>query len=180
MRFQESWYSYKGFLVILDGAVHLGPILEIGFGPPTADFGSIWSSQKARKFLHFQNNIKSAYFVFWPLNHLTKNLLSNLIKIFNFRPFLLLEFCLSPKFFGPLSFLCYQFFWSSSFLVLPIVFGPPTMVAAVLLSNWIWIFNFHPLPASWILLVPSTSYANKFFGPPACWSSQMSLVLLPR
>ena len=24
MRFQESWYSYKGFLVILDGAVHLG------------------------------------------------------------------------------------------------------------------------------------------------------------
>ena len=23
-RFQESWYSYKGFLVILDGAVHLG------------------------------------------------------------------------------------------------------------------------------------------------------------
>ena len=24
MRFQKSWYSYKGFLVILDGAVHLG------------------------------------------------------------------------------------------------------------------------------------------------------------
>ena len=24
MRFQERWYSYMGFLVILDGAVHLG------------------------------------------------------------------------------------------------------------------------------------------------------------
>ena len=27
MRFQESWYSYKGFLVILDGEVHLGPYM---------------------------------------------------------------------------------------------------------------------------------------------------------
>ena len=25
-------------------------VLEIGFGPPTADFGSIWSSQTPRKF----------------------------------------------------------------------------------------------------------------------------------
>ena len=24
IRFQEIWYSYMGFLVILDGAVHLG------------------------------------------------------------------------------------------------------------------------------------------------------------
>ena len=23
--------------------------LEIGFGPPTADFGSVWSSEKVRK-----------------------------------------------------------------------------------------------------------------------------------
>ena len=29
-------------------------VLEIGFGPPTADSGSIWSSQKARNFRHFQ------------------------------------------------------------------------------------------------------------------------------
>ena len=29
-------------------------VLEIGFGPPTADFGSICSSQKARNFRHFQ------------------------------------------------------------------------------------------------------------------------------
>ena len=34
------------------------PVLEIGFGPPTADFGSIWSSQKARKFRHFQKTSK--------------------------------------------------------------------------------------------------------------------------
>ena len=26
------------------------PVLEVSFGPPSADFGSIWSSQKARKF----------------------------------------------------------------------------------------------------------------------------------
>ena len=39
------------------------PVLEIGFGPPTADVGSIWSSQKARKFRHFQKTL-SAYFVF--------------------------------------------------------------------------------------------------------------------
>ena len=26
------------------------PVLEIRFGPPTADFWSVWSSQKARKF----------------------------------------------------------------------------------------------------------------------------------
>ena len=28
------------------------PVLEISFGPPTEDFESIWSSQKARKFCH--------------------------------------------------------------------------------------------------------------------------------
>ena len=34
--------------------------VELGFGPPSADFGSIWSSQKARKFRHVQKkNIKS-------------------------------------------------------------------------------------------------------------------------
>ena len=28
------------------------PVLEVSFGPPSADFGSIWSSQKTRKFRH--------------------------------------------------------------------------------------------------------------------------------
>ena len=32
------------------GRGKLRPVLEIWFGPPTADFGSIWYSQKARKF----------------------------------------------------------------------------------------------------------------------------------
>ena len=32
------------------------PILEISFGSPTADFGSIWSFQKLRKFQHVQQN----------------------------------------------------------------------------------------------------------------------------
>ena len=38
-------------------------VLEIGFGPPTADFWSIWSSQKARKFQQIQPTTK-VYFVF--------------------------------------------------------------------------------------------------------------------
>ena len=45
---------------------------------------------------------------------------------------LLLEICLSPKFFGPLSFFCYQIFWSSSFLVLQL-FGPAAMIAAAMI-----------------------------------------------
>ena len=34
------------------GRANLAPVLEIGFSPPTEDFGSIWSSQKAHKFRH--------------------------------------------------------------------------------------------------------------------------------
>ena len=33
-------------------------VLEIGFGLPTADFGSVWSSQKARKFRHVPKALK--------------------------------------------------------------------------------------------------------------------------
>ena len=29
---------------------HEAPVLEIEFGPPHTNFGSVWSSQKARKF----------------------------------------------------------------------------------------------------------------------------------
>ena len=40
------------------------PVLEIGFGPPSADFGSIWSSLKARKFRHVQktSKVRTLYF----------------------------------------------------------------------------------------------------------------------
>ena len=30
------------------------PVLKIKFGPPHADFGSVWSPQKARKFRHME------------------------------------------------------------------------------------------------------------------------------
>ena len=44
----------------------LSPVPEIGFGPPTADFGSIWSSKKARKFQHFQKTSKVRILYFDP------------------------------------------------------------------------------------------------------------------
>ena len=34
------------------------PVLKICFGPPTADFWSVWSSQKARKFRQIQPTTK--------------------------------------------------------------------------------------------------------------------------
>ena len=40
------------------GVMRESPVLEIGFGPPSADFMSIWSSQKARKFRHVQKRSK--------------------------------------------------------------------------------------------------------------------------
>ena len=52
------------------------PVLEIGFGPPTADVGSIWSSQKARK-RHFQKTSKERVLYFDPLHNLIKMLLSH-------------------------------------------------------------------------------------------------------
>ena len=42
------------------------PVLEIGFGPPTADFGSIWSTQKASKFRHFQKHHKCLFCILTP------------------------------------------------------------------------------------------------------------------
>ena len=51
-------------------------VLEIGFGPPTADFGSIWSSQKARKFYIFKKHQKCVFCILTPHN-LIKILLSN-------------------------------------------------------------------------------------------------------
>ena len=35
-----------------------GPVLKIWFGPPNADFWSVWSSQKARKFRQIQPTTK--------------------------------------------------------------------------------------------------------------------------
>ena len=34
------------------------PVLEIEFGPPHTNFGSVWSSQKARKFRQIQPTTK--------------------------------------------------------------------------------------------------------------------------
>ena len=40
------------------------PVLEIGFGSLSADFGSIWSPQKVRKFRHVQktSKVRTLYF----------------------------------------------------------------------------------------------------------------------
>ena len=46
--------------------IGLGPVLEIGFGPPTTVFGSLWSSQKARKFRHIQQTTKTRILCFAP------------------------------------------------------------------------------------------------------------------
>ena len=47
-----------------------GQVLQIGFGPPSTDFGSIWSSQKARKFRHVQKYQKCVLCILTP-DHLT-------------------------------------------------------------------------------------------------------------
>ena len=41
-----------------------GPVLKIWFGPPNADFWSVWSSQKARKFRQIQPTTKVRIFCF--------------------------------------------------------------------------------------------------------------------
>ena len=107
------------------------PVLEISFGLPTANFGSIWSSQKVRKFRHFQTTPKVRILYFDSPTTLSKYSYPIEYEYSIFVLFLLLEFCLSPKLFGSLNFLCYQVFWSSSFLVLLNVFGPPTTVASL-------------------------------------------------
>ena len=47
------------------------PVLEISFGPPDADFGSIWSSHIARNFRHVQktSKVRTLYFDPQSLNH---------------------------------------------------------------------------------------------------------------
>ena len=45
--------SIIGATIGIIGAT-LSPVLKIRFGPPTADFWSVWSSQKARKFQQIQ------------------------------------------------------------------------------------------------------------------------------
>ena len=39
-------------------SIHVGPVLKIEFGPPHADFGSVWLSQKARKYRQMQQMTK--------------------------------------------------------------------------------------------------------------------------
>ena len=59
----ESWSNsellYSVSLLIDTMIVQLKaqiiPFLKIEFGPPHADFGSVWSPQKARKFRHMQH-----------------------------------------------------------------------------------------------------------------------------
>ena len=107
------------------------PVLEIGFVPPTADFVSIWSSAKERKFLHFQKTSKVHILYFDPPITESKYSYPIEYEYSIFVLFLFLEFCWSLKLFGPINILCDEVFWSSSFLVLPNVFDPPTTVAAV-------------------------------------------------
>ena len=86
------------------------PVLEIGFGPPSADFRSIWSSQKER----------TLYLDPQSLNH--NKLLLPYCVLFNkqnLRAYLL-AFILSNK----LLLLLY-------FLALPNVFGPPSTLPAL-------------------------------------------------
>ena len=81
---------------------------------------------KAREFRHFQKTSKVRILYLDPPITEPKYSYPILYEYSIFVLFLLLEFCLSPKLFGPL-----KFFFYFSFLVLPNVFGPPTTVAAV-------------------------------------------------
>ena len=47
-------------------AGHTGLVLEIGFGPPTADFGSIWSTQKVCKFRLLKKHQKCVFSILTP------------------------------------------------------------------------------------------------------------------
>ena len=111
-----------------------GPVLEIGCGPPTGPPLVPFGPPKKRVNFDMSNFLSEAELL--NSSEISGDLGQNSYPIQYecsiFVLFLLLEFCLSPKLFGPLSFLCYYFFWSSSFLVLPNVFGPPTTVTAIL------------------------------------------------
>ena len=85
-------------------------VLEIGFGPPTTHFGSIWSSKKRVNFIMFKSKVK---------------ILINMSIQFS-SSFCFLIFCLSPKFIWFPKLLL-----QLSFLVFQNVFGPPTTVAVV-------------------------------------------------
>ena len=91
------------------------PVLEISFDPISADFDSIWSS---RKFWNIQQTT-IAYFVFWSPQSLAKinYLLLYSCVLFNNQSFEHIYWH-------------YYVFWG--FGVLPNVFGPPTMVAAII------------------------------------------------
>ena len=47
---RPSAHAHVKLLHSVDQVRDVPLVLEIGFGPPSADFGSIWASQKARKF----------------------------------------------------------------------------------------------------------------------------------
>jgi len=68
----------------------------------------------------FQKHPKCIFCILTP-NHLTER---------NFLCLTVLD-SINKADIGPLSFFCYKVFWSSSFLVLPNVFGPPGTLAAL-------------------------------------------------
>ena len=70
--------------------VHI-PVLEIGFGPPSADFGSIWSSQKLVNVYMFKKHQKCILYILTP-NHLSSAISS--------ATFLVLSFLVLPNVFG--------------------------------------------------------------------------------
>ena len=52
------WCGAWGDTCTVDKKGGVGPVLKIWFGPPNADFWSVWSFQKARKFRQIQPTTK--------------------------------------------------------------------------------------------------------------------------
>ena len=73
MRFQESWYSYMGFLVILDGAVHLGLYIRVPHIGAEGKF--FWKSKLVTFFsivkLNFESICLLAFFIWGHLSWCT-------------------------------------------------------------------------------------------------------------
>ena len=97
------------------------PILEISFGPPTVDFGSIWSSKKSRNFPFWSQFTKLFWYFGWARSKFQFNMNIPFLSSFCFLNFVYPPSCLVPSASSAI-----QFF------VLPNDVGPPTTVAAVL------------------------------------------------
>ena len=111
----------------------LGPVLEISFGPPSADFGGLFGPPKKRvNFDMFKKHQKCVLCILSP-NNLTKiNYCCPTVfyqiqyEYLIFVLFLLLGFCLSPRVVWSPKPLLLLSFWVLQ------LFGPPGMPAALL------------------------------------------------